>query len=86
MARHTDEPTTPHEKRAGHELFVVTLPGDEQGEGAERYGTFVLSTGGRNKLAIGAVALRMGNEMLKPMRKGLAEAIARNLVGDDAAD
>jgi hypothetical protein len=66
------------------DMSVVAL-GGEPGTDDERYATVMLATGGKRGRLIGAIALRIGSEMLRPMRKSVLEAIARNVVEDEPA-
>jgi hypothetical protein len=60
----------------------VVAVGADAGPDEERHAALILATGGRRSKVIGAVALRIGSEMLRPMRKGVVESIARNIVAE----
>ncbi len=75
------DPPTPGDAHAPMEIAVVA-PGSEGGTNDERCATIMLATGGRSSKLIGAVALRIGSEMLRPIRKSVLEAIARNVTDE----
>jgi hypothetical protein len=77
------DPPTPGDTHTPVDMGVVALGGDP-GTDDERFATIMLQTPGRRGKLIGAVALRVGTEMLRPMRKSVLEALAANIVGDEA--
>jgi tetratricopeptide (TPR) repeat protein len=79
------EPMTPGDAHGPVDISVVTLGTGDGGSDDERFAAIMLGTGGRRGKLIGAVALRIGSEMLRPMRKPVLEALARNIVSDEPA-
>jgi tetratricopeptide (TPR) repeat protein len=79
-----DEPEASTDARALAEISTVGVTADGSPE-EERLATLMLSTGGKRAKLIGAVALRVGSEPLRPMRRAVVEAIASNIVPESSA-
>ncbi len=77
-AQSTELSATPTDAKSMSELAIVALGGDANAE-EDRYATMMLRTGGRDKKLVGAVALRVGTETPRGMRRGMLEAIARHV-------
>ncbi|HEX7476285.1 MAG TPA: hypothetical protein VF331_00620 [Polyangiales bacterium] len=78
QAQSADLSATPTDTRAPAELAVISS-GGEAGPDDDRYAAIMLRTGGREKKFVGAVALRVGSELPRPVRKGMLEIIARHV-------